>query len=322
MILMNRMRFVLCFIIIVFCIKPFNLFAQYSAKATLDSSTVLIGKQATLSLELVKPLTGRIQWITIPDSLGGIDVISKGTIDTLSFNSTSVTLRQFIKITAFDSGVYVIPPFQFYSGNPTDTNLLASTNSLMLSVQLVPVDTTKSIRDIRGVRDVPFNWRDYIYYIIAAIVLLHLFLIGLYFYMKIKKKKQLPGLFKKDPEIPPHVVAIAALKKLDEGKHWQNGQYKFYHASISDILRTYIEKRWKIPAMEQTTDEIMGSMMIQFVDEPLREKLNNILRISDLAKFAKLQPLAHENEQSMREALAFINLTIPADVISKKEEQL
>jgi hypothetical protein len=74
--------------------------------------------------------------------------------------------------------------------------------------------------------------------------------------------------------------------------------------------------------MEQTTDEIMGSMMIQFVDEPLREKLNNILRISDLAKFAKLQPLAHENEQSMREALAFINLTIPADVISKKEEQL
>ncbi len=321
MILMNRIHIVMCFIILFFCTQSRNLFAQYSAKAKLDSSSVLIGKQATLSLELVKPLKGSIQWPAIADSIGSIDVISKGTIDTLSANSTSVTLHQTLKIAAFDSGVYEIPPFLFFSGNPTDTNLLAATNTLLLSVQIVPVDTTKSIRDIRGVRDVPFNWRDYLYYIIAGIILLHLILIGIYLYLRIKRKKGLPGLFKSEPEIPPHTVAIEALKKLDEGKHWQNGQYKFYHATISDILRTYIEKRWSVPAMEQTTDEILGSLLIQFIDESLKQKLSNILRISDLAKFAKLQPLAHENEQSMREALEFINMTIPAEVMSKKEEQ-
>ncbi|MEP7263791.1 MAG: hypothetical protein ABI772_04810 [Bacteroidota bacterium] len=298
-----------------------DVYAQYSAKASLDTSIILIGKQVTLNLELKKPLSGSVQWPVIPDSLGSVEVVSKGSIDTLSSDAGSVTLHQAIRVTAFDSGFFVIPPVHFYSGNQTDTTILASSNPVLLTVQIMPVDTTKAIKDIRDVREVPFDWHDYLYYIIGAIILIHLILLGIYIYLRVVKRKKFPSLFNKVPVIPPHETALAALKELDAGKHWQNGQYKYYHAAISDIIRTYIEARWKVPAMEQTTDEILNSTLIHMIDEPVKQNLVYILRIADLAKFAKLQPLAHENEQSMRNATEFITATIPIEVTVNKEAE-
>ncbi len=295
-----------------------NAFAQFQAKASLDSTTVLIGKQSTLTIELTKSATAPVYWPSFADTLGGVDVVSASAIDTLNVQGGSITLRQMLKVTAFDSGFFVIPPVNFYA-SPNDTTVLASTNPVLITVQTIPVDTTKEFIDIKGVREVPFNWRDYIYYIIGGIILIHLILLGIYLYYRFKKKKSLPSLFKKAPEVPPHVIALNALKELDAGKHWQNGQYKFYHATLSDIIRAYIEKRWNVPAMEQTTDEILSSQLITFIDADVKQKLSSLLRIADLAKFAKLQPLANENEQSMRDATEFVNLTTPQEVTAEKE---
>lgn len=316
--LLNSSR---CYVIAFLFLLNADVYAQFTAKASLDTSMIMIGKQVTLSLELKKPLSAAVQWPVIPDSLGSVEVVSKSGVDTLSADANSVTLHQAIRVTAFDSGFFVIPPVNFYSGNPTDTAVLASTNPVLLTVQIMAVDTTKAIKDIRDVREVPFDWRDYLPYIIGIIILIHLILIGIYIYMRVVKRKKFPALFNKVPVIPPHETALAALKELDNGKHWQNGQYKFYHASISDIIRTYIEARWNIPAMEQTTDEILSSTLIQMIDEPVKQHLVFILRIADLAKFAKLQPLAHENEQSMRNATEFVKSTIPVEAPVDKEAE-
>lgn len=314
----QRKNFIFSVLLVALLFISCSAFAQYQAKASLDSTTVLIGRQSTLTIELTKPNTAPVYWPSFADTLGGVDVVSASAIDTVAGQGGSVTLRQYLKVTAFDSGFFVIPPVNFYASS-NDTSVLASTNPLLFTVQTIPIDTTKEFIDIKGVREVPFSWRDYIYYIIGAIVLIHLILLGVYLYYRFKKKKSLPSLFKKAPEVPPHVIALNALKELDAGKHWQNGQYKFYHASISDIIRTYIEKRWNVPAMEQTTDEILSSQLITFIDDDVKQKLSSLLRIADLAKFAKLQPLANENEQSMRDATDFINLTTPQEVPTEKE---
>jgi hypothetical protein len=306
------------FTIIFFLLLVNNAYAQYQAKASLDSSFVLIGKQVTLTLELKKPAAAPLLWPSLPDSLGSVEVISKGNVDTVSAENGNIILRQAFKVSAYDSGYFVIPPVNFYP-SATDTTVIASSNPLLLTVQIMPVDTSKNFMDIKGVREVPFSWREYIYYIIGAIVLINVILFGLYLYFRYKKNKKLPLLFKKAPEIPPHVIALNALKELDAGKHWQNGQYKYYHAAISDIIRTYIEARWNVPAMEQTTDEILSSSLITFIDDAVKQKLTTILRIADLAKFAKLQPLANENEQSMRDAMEFVNATAPVAAVQEKE---
>jgi hypothetical protein len=294
--------------------------AQYSARAYLDSASVIIGKEVNLTLQLKKPERKKIQWPVIPQYLGQVEVLSRGTVDTVSSEGGIQTLQQVIKLTAFDSGFFVIPPISFFSGKPNDTTTLASTAPVSLSVHIMTVDTTAGFKDIKGIRAVPFDWKVYIWYIVTGIAVILLILIGRYIYDRIKKKEKMPALFNKESGIPPHEKALNALRDLDNGRHWQNGEVKFYHSRLSDIIRLYIEERWMMPAMEQTTDEILESAFVYQQDNEVKQKLTNVLRIADLAKFAKFQPLPDENEQSMQEAVEFITLTIPVPVEEKKAQ--
>ena len=74
-------------------------------------------------------------------------------------------------------------------------------------------------------------------------------------------------------------------------------------------MRIYIEGRFKIAALEQTTDELMANFKYLVVDENSKVILKEILIISDLVKFAKEQPLANENELSLEKAIQFVTGT-------------
>ena len=54
------------------------------------------------------------------------------------------------------------------------------------------------------------------------------------------------------------------------------------------------------------------------VHETQKEKLKYLLQLADMVKFAKVEPIAPENEQSIANAYDFINSTIP-QVTSKEE---
>jgi hypothetical protein len=87
-----------------------------------------------------------------------------------------------------------------------------------------------------------------------------------------------------------------------------------YHSRLTDILREYIENRFKIQAMEQTTDEILFGFRNAAVDEESKHKLKQVLSLADLVKFAKEQPLPNENESSLSNVYDFIHGT-------KREEE-
>ena len=84
---------------------------------------------------------------------------------------------------------------------------------------------------------------------------------------------------------------------------------KNYYSRLTDIARTYIELRYKIPAMEKTTDELMSSMHKGMMKQSLKKDLNEILVLSDFVKFAKAQPDFIENENSMKIIKDFIDKT-------------
>ena len=289
------------------------------AKATLDSNVILIGQQVQFSIELKQDKKNQIKWPLFPDTIGKIEIISRGKIDTIATGDAGVLYRkQKLTITAFDSGYFVIPPISFNAVNGVDTTSY-KTNPLLLTVMIMPVDTTKAIHDIKDLAEIPFNWRDYIWYFIFGIAGILLILVGVYVYMRYGKKVK-PEIFVSKPKIPAHEVALTSLKLLDEEKHWQNGRYKYYHSSISEIVRTFIEQRWEIHAMEQITDEIVNHPKLLQLNPETRRQLIDLLMLSDLAKFAKLQPLANENEQSMRDAIKFVTECALKPEENKKEE--
>ena len=100
------------------------------------------------------------------------------------------------------------------------------------------------------------------------------------------------------------------LEALKEKKLWQSDQIKQYYSELTDILRTYLENRYRISAMEQTTYEIISLMKQQNLTE--QEQLNllsYVLEYGDFAKFAKYKPLPDENDKSMKNAFSFVEQT-------------
>jgi hypothetical protein len=283
---------------------------EVSAFLKVDTNQLKLGEQTRAQLIVKYPLNLKIKWPQIPDTLGKIEILQKSARDTLKKEADALTERQIFTITGFDSGFYVIPPFAFTWKKENDTTQYkAETEALLLSVKTIPVDTTKNFRDIKKPLEVPFNWIDTLPYIGGGILLILLVL--LIIYLVKNRKKPLSEIISKTPKIPAHETALLALKALEQEKLWQSGAFKAYYSGISDIVRTYIEGRFNIMALELTTDETMQSLKKARLSKSIEENLRFMLELSDLVKFAKVQPIASENENSLKQAYDFVNLTIP-----------
>lgn len=306
-----------CLAFLIFSCFACNAAAQSIATARVDSNKIMVGQAVQLEVELKQNRNQNIPWIQLPDSIGRIEIIAKSKIDTVTNADASILHRkQTFTVSAYDSGYYIIPPLSFFLNGDT-AQKIAETNPLLISVFTVAVDTTKPIRDIRGVVEVPLTWRDYLPWILGVIGVLIAVIIGYYLYHKFTKRI-IPLLEKKITLRPAHEIALEDLKKLDAEKLWQQGNFKSYHTQLADIIRQFIENRWVVTAMELTTDEILQHSFVLNTSNASREQLANVLRLADMVKFAKAQPIANDNEQSMRVANEFVNANKPD--ITKAED--
>lgn len=306
-------------LILLFCCFLFShITAQdVKVKAELDSSAILIGQQTKLTLSIQYKVNTNdrihIQWPEITDTLRKeIEVVSQTKIDTVipDKNDPYTFLQtKSIYITSFDSGYWAMPPFKFIVNGDTAG---VYTDALLLTVSTVAVDTTQAIKDIKKPFSTEYTWIDWVkdHKLLLGGILLGILVGSLLLYLIQKRaKKPKPVVEEKIIIIPPHVTALEKLEKLKSEKLWQEGKLKQYHIALTDIIREYIENRFKIQALEQTTDEILHGFRNVAIDAESREKLRQILLLGDLVKFAKEQPLPTENEMSMNNAFDFVNGT-------------
>ncbi|HVB03479.1 MAG TPA: hypothetical protein VNE41_07140 [Chitinophagaceae bacterium] len=279
-----------------------------------DSSSILIGQQFHLVLEAVSP-SGDTQfgWPVVPDTFNEFQVIARNPIDTIASGNSKV-YRQTITLTNFDSGLWKIPGFAF---RMIPGNGVLTTDSLYLMVNTVPVDTTRPFRPIKAIREVPFNIMDYLLYILvglATVVVLVLFI--LYLIRRKRPERPPPPPAAKEK---PDETAFKALKKLESEKLWQQNLVKNYYTRLTDILRVYLEDQFSIPAMEQTTDELMHHIRNITIVSQQKDNLQIILDMADLVKFAKMQPMAADHEQCMKRALEIVDWTRPKKLNPENE---
>ena len=288
--------------------------------AVLDTSKMRIGEQAKIDIYVTYNSRENIKilWPVIGDTITGkIEVVGVSAIDTTfpdKTNSTKIFQHQQVLISVYDSGYYAMPGFKFVING--DTANPGYTNPLFLEVHTVPTDSSASkLKDIKPPFDEKFNWKwylDYIYWGIAILVLLIAAILITYYYAR--KNRQLVSEPEK-PKIPAHLIALAALERIKQEQTWREGKIKEYYSSISDTIRAYIEDRFNVHALESTTDEIMMAFRSQVVDKESKDKLQQLLTLSDLVKFAKMTPIEEEHNFTLQNAFDFVNGT-------KREEEM
>jgi len=278
--------------------------------AKLDTNAMLIGDHIGLTISFTGPAKAQLLWPFIPDTiLKNIQVIGRGKIDTtFSPDKQTATYKQFFNLTCFDSGFYNIPSIPFtYRNLPDTSQLITLTDQMMLAVHTLPVDTTKSIKPIKGPMKIPISFREMLPWILIGLGVIVLVL-ALVWYLR-KRKKNEP-IFRLKPKVVllPHERALQDLEKLRVKKLWQGGKVKEYYTELTDILRIYIENGFFVPALEQTTSEIIDSLKEKNeIQKDSLDKLFQILVTADMVKFAKAKPVPRENEMVLELGIEFVN---------------
>jgi len=297
---------------ILFLLSGGCLYAQnVEVEARIDSTSLFIGDQANLSLIINQPDSINILFPEFADTItGSIEIINRTSPDTLRIENKRLEILTNYKITCFDSGYHYIPPFIFqYNKDSITANWATQPIFLHVSrVDIVPSDSSEVIFDIKLPAKMPIIFSEIFPWIIG-VVLTGLIVFIMIYYIK-KRKKQEP-LFKiKKPDEPPHVIALRELDKLKENKLWQKGKIKLYHSELTCIIRKYLERRYQIPAMEQTSNEIIEALVNSgFNNNTQLGQLELLLFSADMVKFAKAKPLPDENETSLLNSYVFVNET-------------
>lgn len=247
----------------------------------------------------------------VKDSIGGFQILHIGR----NGEKPSWTLR----LMTIDTGSIFIPPIPFDYRIKGDTAVhRVFSNAIALNVSGVTVDAKGDIKDIKGPLSAPWEFADFIPYLIV-LVLLGAAAYGYYYYRR-KQKEKLAAYVPPKPKIAPHTAALFALRELEDKKLWQNGKVKEYYSEVTGIIRLFFEGRWNFIALELTTDEILQHMKgIPEAGQAWKE-MQSFFVNADLVKFAKYMPAPEDNENELRWAYEIVRAMTPAPVTVEEEQ--
>lgn len=289
-----------------------------SIRSKVDTNAILIGNPIHFSLEIEIPTTTKINFPAWNDSLfNGLTLLEIGKVDTTKVEGkTDLKLTQTLTLTAFDSGDFSIPPFSLFINGDSSKPLF--TEPYQIKSTFPPVALDKEIKDIKPPIEPAFDW--FFWTLIAIGILATLVIAWLAFQIFQKKQNPFAKIFEEKP-LPPHEKAFKKLEDLKQRKLWQNGMEKQYHVELSEIVREYIEGRFKVQALEQVTDETLEEMKF-LVSPEILAILKQILSLSDLVKFARQQASQGENELSLNNAFDLVKRTLPAVEMEEKKKEV
>mgnify|MGYP001238562293 FL=1 len=261
----------------------------WSQKISVDTNIIFVGQQTEIKIS--NNIKNSELWPNFNDTLvKGLEIVQS------DFDTLSEEIIQKIIITSWDSGSYYIPPVKF--------SATSKSNALIINVLSLDIDANSELKDIKGPLDDNIGWSDIWPWLVLALLIL----LSIFIYKKYFNKKKKTVVVKKNIQTPAHVLALNALKKLENKKLIDKKDIKEYYSSISEIIRRYIENRFNFPALELTTYEILDIITANIKKEE-SISLKNILEISDLVKFAKKIPDQNENIKNLNLATDFVKKT-------------
>lgn len=287
-------------------------FAQSSmVNSQVETSSIRIGEQFQYKISVKET-----ENVILPKLIlgKGLEIIDSAKVDTIN----NMLIQKYV-LTGFDSGAFYIPQQQVFVRNQAYL-----TDSLLISVATVEIDTTKIKKyPIKSIKSEPYVFDDfkiYIFLLLAALAI-----IGFWIYYFVIRKRKVDEDKPTYKVLPPFEEAIYKLNELDSKLLWQNNQVKEYYSELTEIVRNYIERELQVPALEKTTDEIIGMLRdfqnantIQTSKDTIK-KLKELLQEADLVKFAKSKPISIEIEEDRKDAEDIISNLKPKPTPKKDE---
>ena len=218
-------------------------------------------------------------------------------------------------LTTFTTGTYEISPILVKYKLKTGEEKEIKSEKINIQVESIKPDP-KDKDDIRDIKPPQSLNRQFIFY--AVIVLVLLVVTGVFFLVRYLKNKNINKVMETaEPERSAHVIAYERLKKLGELNLVKEGKIKEYYIILSEIIRSYLEKRFNVPVVERTTSEAFRELKsVRKISRDDIGIIKGFLEESDLVKFAKYIPEENAINGDYQTAVGIVDKT------KEKEEKI
>lgn len=253
-----------------FLLSPGVFYAQ-EAHVLVDKKAIYIGEPIKYNLRVNIPMGGFNMLVKVPEDMQNFEVLDAGVS-----KSGDQFIEQTLTLTSFDSGAWLIPPFEVVL-TKQDQVLRLNTKSVQIKVDYLK-DEPARLHDIKSVfkEKRKLNWL----YIISAALLLALvaFILSRYF----RKKTKDPVL-----KLDPHAAYKEAMQELQELRKLQH-EPKRFHFGISEVFKKYLHQSTGKQTAQLTTDELL--LWLSEVHKSDLSDTASVLRLGDAVKFARFIP--------------------------------
>ena len=317
------MKTLILSVFLIISIIPFSAGQDVKISSSFDSTKIFIGDQIKFNVTIDQPSNLKLTIPALKDTLcKNIEIISGPHVDTTKSQNGRIKIIQKYLITSFDSGRYQIGPVFAETKNEGGLKRFYSDYSILevMRVRIAPADTTAKIFDIIRPYKAPVTFGEMLPWILI-ILLLGIIVWAIIRYLpKLRKSNVESSVF--IPAEPAHVIAFRDLERLKSQELWQKGETKKYYTELTEILRRYLENRFRVYSLELTTSETLDALVKSgFKKNGSYNDLKTVLTGADLVKFAKYNPVASENESHFQTAWNFVLTTREEEIVPESVQE-
>ena len=296
---------------------------EVKVTSSFDSTRIVIGDQIKYTVTVDKPTGLRLNLPVFKDTIcKNIDIVSGPKIDSVAGQNGRIKIIHKYLITSFDSGRYQVNPVFAEAKSGSGLKRYYSDYSLLevIRVKIAPPDSTAKIFDIIAPYKARVTLGEILPWILLVILASAVTWVVIRYIRSRKKSEGKEDIF--IPVDPAHVIAFRELEILKSEELWQKGEIKKYYTRLTEILRQYLENRFRVYSLELTTAETLDALVRTGLKKNgSYNDLKSVLTGADLVKFAKYNPVASENEAHFQTSWNFVNTTRVNDLETEPAEQ-
>lgn len=259
---------------------PANASARALVVVDAAPPTLQVGAPQAMRVRVTLPSTG--QFVTLRPS-GNRFVEPAGDVTQAEDGS------YLLPLVVFRSGTYALDGVELLWINDVGAEERALSEPVTLVVESVIANENDPSLAPPGDWIALRSWNTWLIAGLVGAALALLALLGVQWARR-RRQSELPAEDLTPPR-PAWEVAIEALDALEEDQLLEQEQHLDFHYRLSEIVRTWIEGRYGVNAMEMTTREISSQLAIQRLSMGHSvDAMEQILDDTDFVKFARFTP--------------------------------
>jgi hypothetical protein len=205
----------------------------------------------------------------------------------------------------FETGTTNIPAMQIRFKGPEGEGVL-TTRPVPVTVNSVIAagQTNVDIRDIKPQMTMKDKWLW-----LKLLVLLLVCAAGAagFLWWRHRRKKPLEVEARAEvARLPEDQEALEALDRIAASDVLEKEGIKQYYTLVSEVVRTYLARRYGVMTLERTTDEILAELSGLYIEREIVDMVRHFLEESDIVKFAKHIPDKNEIKALIDKARAIV----------------